>query len=194
MVFRLDHQMYRAVNTGAGIPPAVGLQGIVHIHHQRVDSDLHNLADIYCELCVAIGMVCHFFSIYENRSAAVHAFKYQGNVHTDLLRSNFEFLLVNITPAGEIAAISTVQAFAARFRDHCIMGKVHCLSAFGASILTECPVSHKVHLLTIILLSVFESQFDHSNYPHRNDSISVLVVKCRKQQKSFSFCIKYDTM
>ena len=144
MIFRFDDKMYGSVNAGTGIPTAVGVQAVVNVYFQMVGACLNRIADIYRELCVAVGMAGEFLLVHINGSAAVDTLKNQCNILSDLFGCDFKILFVQVSSAGEIAGVGAVQALTTGFGNHSIVGQMYRFCLIGLIIAAKPPVLHKV--------------------------------------------------
>ena len=144
MLFRSDNKVYGSVNAGAGIPTVVGFQAVVNVYFQMVGACLNSIADIYRELCVAVGVAGKFLFVHINGGAAVDTLKNQCDVLPDLFGCDFKILFVQVSSTGEIAGVRAVQAFAPGFGNHSIVGQMYRFCLIGLVIEAKPPVLHKV--------------------------------------------------
>ena len=84
MCLRPIPQLYRAVDTGSGVPPGIGLIRVSRDYFQGVLSRVNQAVQLHIEICVAVGTEHGFFPVDENLGLAVDPLKLQDVVPLQL--------------------------------------------------------------------------------------------------------------
>ena len=142
-VFRLYHQMHRAVDAAARVPAAVGFQTVIHRDAQGVFPGTHFSGGIGGKFRIAVTVFGNFFAVQINDRILIHALKQKCQCLIQVLPRQRERLFIGIFPARKIAAVLAVLAvFLPGFLQHGIMGQMH--GAAASIRLVKAPIGVKI--------------------------------------------------
>ena len=143
VVFLTNKKLHWPINARTGVPAAVGLQGIVHLHPNGIFSRLHEIGNIYIKGGISVPMGTGELSVRVYLAVLIDALKVQHHGFSEHGSVQFKGLFVGISSAGEVAGVDTVAAPAVPlFQQHGIMGKVY--RNGHSTFLTEGPIITEV--------------------------------------------------
>ena len=137
-------KLHRPVDAGAGIPAAVGLQGIVHKNGDGVFPGAHRAGNIHVKGGEAIAVGTGRRTVHGHGTVLINPFKMEDNRLPDGTLRKRKGLFVAVPSPGKIAGVDAVPTFAVPpFQKHGVVGKVDLLPR--AALLLKRPVLVKVN-------------------------------------------------
>lgn len=132
-VFRLYHQMHRAVNSAACIPAAIRFQTVVHRHTQKVFPFPHFSGNVCGKFRVTIPVFCDRLAVQIYNGILINTFKQNADFLFRIFLGDSKMFFIAIFPTGKIAAVFAIVAvFLPRFLQHGIVRQCY---GFGFSVL-----------------------------------------------------------
>ena len=129
IVLIFHHQGHIAEDPASAVPPAVGLQGIVHIHDDRIFLRMNGIGDVGVKTGISVAVTAHFFPVDRDNAVPVHTFEVQEQfLPGALLFCEGERFLISVLSSREIPAVDAVDRV--RFPllvDHRVIRKINLL-------------------------------------------------------------------